>query len=193
MDASRGNVFEGRLVRLRGVEPEDWETLFAWNQDTESERSLYFIPFPTSKEEVRQWVAKMSLQRGEDDRFFFIIETLAREVVGSISTSSCDRRNGTFSYGLGIARAHQRHGYASEAVMLLLNYFFRELRYQKATAHVYSFNEPSIRLHERLCFVREGQLRRMIYTDGRSFDDMVFGMTAEELTERHQSSGADAD
>lgn len=186
MQGSGGSIFEGKLVRLRGIEPEDWETLFAWNQDTESERSMYFIPFPTSKEEVRQWVAKLALQRGENDQFFFIIETLAHEVVGSISTSSCDRRNGAFSYGVGVLAAHQRKGYAREAIALLLNYFFRELRYQKATAHVYSFNAPSIRLHERLGFVREGQLRRMIYTDGRYFDDIVFGMTAEEFAQRSE-------
>ena len=186
MNMGGDNIFEGRLARLRGVEPEDWETLYAWNQDTDTEQSMYFIPFPTSKEEVRQWVAKMALQRGEDDRFFFIIETLAHEVVGSISTASCDRRNGTFSYGVGVIATHRRKGYASEAIMLLLNYFFRELRYQKVTAHIYSFNEPSIHLHERLGFKREGQLRRMIYTDGRYVDDIVFGLTADEFSELRQ-------
>lgn len=186
MDASGSNIFAGALVRLRGVEPEDWETLFAWNQDTASERHMYFIPFPTSKEEVRQWVAKQALQRGQDDTFFFVIETLAGEFVGSITTTACDRRNGAFSYGLGVLPPHRRKGYASETITLLLRYFFRELRYQKATAHVYSFNAPSIHLHQRLGFVREGQMRRMIYTDGRYFDDILFGMTAEEFTERHQ-------
>jgi RimJ/RimL family protein N-acetyltransferase len=184
MKGSGGNIFEGRLVRLRGIEPDDWETFFAWNQDSESARYLYFIPFPTTKEEVRQWAAKQAGQRGEDDRFFFVMETLAHEAVGSIITSSCDRRNGSFSYGVGVLPAHRGKGYASEAVELVLHYFFRELRYQKATVHVYSSNEPTLRLHERLGFVREGQLRRMIYTDGRYVDDIVFGMTAEEFADR---------
>ena len=184
MEPSSRNYFAGRLVRLRGVEPEDWETLFLWNQDTEAARRMYFIPFPTSREEVRQWVAKQALQRGEEDAFFFVIETVAGEFVGSISPALCDRRNGTFSYGLGILPPHRRKGYAAEAIALLLNYFFGELCYQKATAHVYSFNDPSIRLHERLGFVREGQVRRMHYTDGGYCDDILFGMTAEEFAER---------
>jgi RimJ/RimL family protein N-acetyltransferase len=185
MDGSDKNIFEGQLVRLRGVEPEDWETLFAWNQDSESARHLYFIPFPTSKEEVRQWVAKRALQRGEEDTFFFVIETLASQFVGSISSARCDRRNGTFTYGVGILPAHRRRGYATKAVVLLLTYFFRELRYQKVTAHIYSFNAPSIRLHEQLGFLREGQVRRMVYTDGHYFDEILFGMTAEEFAERY--------
>jgi RimJ/RimL family protein N-acetyltransferase len=182
------NLFEGTLIRLRGIEPEDWETFFAWNQDSESARRMYFIPFPTSKEEVRQWMAKQALQRGEDDKFFFVIETLAGDFAGSISSAMCDRRNRTFIYGIGIRPEHQRHGYASEAILLLLRYFFRELGYQKVTAHVYSFNEPSLRLHEHLGFVREGVLRQMIYTDGQYFDDVVFGMTADEFAERHLRS-----
>jgi RimJ/RimL family protein N-acetyltransferase len=179
------NIFEGSLIRLRGIEPEDAETLSAWNRDSEAARRMYFIPFPTSKEEVRQWTAKAALQRGEGDKFFFVIETLAGEMVGSINSAMCERRNGTFSYGFGVLPAHQRKGYASEAVLLLLRYFFRELGYQKASVHVYGFNEPSLRLHERLGFVREGVLRRMIYTGGQHYDDVIFGMTAEEFAALH--------
>ncbi len=83
---------------------------------------------------------------------------------GTINTHSCDPRHGTFGYGLAIAREHWRKGYASEAICLVLAYYFRELRYQKVTAHVYAFNEASIRLHEKLGFQLEGRLRRMIFT-----------------------------
>ncbi len=175
------NVFAGQLVRLRGIEPEDWETFHTWDADSEAARTGYWIPFPGSKERQRQWAAKLATQDGTDDLFFFVIETLAGEIVGSISTHECDRRHGTFTYGVVIAREHQRNGYASEAIRLLLGYFFRELRYQKVTARVYSFNEASLALHERLGFVREGCLRRMRYTNGRYFDEVIFGMTAEEF------------
>jgi RimJ/RimL family protein N-acetyltransferase len=180
-----GNVFEGRLVRLRGIEPEDWETFHAWNQESESARRMYFIPFPVSKEYVRQWAAKQAAQNGDGDEFFFVIESLAGEIVGSINSAQCDRRNGAFSYGVGIRPEHRRRGYAAEAIQLLLGYFFRELRYQKATTRVYSFNLPSLALHDRLGFVREGRLRRMRYTDGQYHDELLFGMTAEEFAAAH--------
>jgi RimJ/RimL family protein N-acetyltransferase len=189
VQTNASNVFEGRLVRLRGIEPEDWETFQAWNVDTEAARSGYWIPFPGSKERQRQWAAKRAQQDGADDIFFFVIETLAGEAVGSISTNECDRRNGTFSYGIMIAREHWRRGYASEAIRLLLGYFFRELRYQKVTARVYSFNAASLALHDHLGFVREGRLRRMRYTDGQYFDEVIFGMTAEEFATSRVPAG----
>ncbi len=67
----------------------------------------------------------------------------------------------------------------------MLRYFFHELRYQKVTAQVYSFNAPSIALHERLGFQVEGRLRRMIFTHGRHFDELLYGMTVRNL--RHST------
>lgn len=181
METEGHNIFEGRLVRLRGIEPEDWETLHAWNQDLEASRTGYWVHFPGSKERQRQWALQRSQQDGADDDYFFVIETLAGEIVGSLNTTQCDRRNGTFTYGIYIARAYWRRGYASEAIRLVLRYFFRELRYQKVTTRVYSFNTPSLALHDRLGFVREGVMRRMRYTGGQYHDEVIFGMTAEEF------------
>jgi RimJ/RimL family protein N-acetyltransferase len=88
---------------------------------------------------------------------------------------------GTFRYGLSIVREQRRKGYASEAIHLVLAYFFRELRYQKVNVEVYAFNEPSLRLHLRLGFREEGRLRRMIRTAGAYHDEIILGMTVEEF------------
>jgi RimJ/RimL family protein N-acetyltransferase len=64
---------------------------------------------------------------------------------------------------------------------LVARFYFRELGYQKLTALVYSFNERSLNMHERLGFVFESRLRRTVYTNGRHYDTIVFGMTSEEF------------
>jgi RimJ/RimL family protein N-acetyltransferase len=63
----------------------------------------------------------------------------------------------------------------------VLRYYFRERRYQKCTVIVHSFNEPSLQLHERRGFRFEGRVRCMVYTNGRYYDDIYFGMTREEF------------
>jgi RimJ/RimL family protein N-acetyltransferase len=180
-----GSIWEGKRVRLRAVEPTDWQSFFDWNQDSEAARGMYYIPFPGSQESVKRWAEKQATQEPDDDKFFFVVETLGGEIVGSLNAHSCEPHHGTFAYGIGIRRSHQHRGYASEAILLLLRYFFLELRYQKATVEVYSFNDPSVRLHERLGFQLEGRLRRMIFTRGRHFDKLVFGMTVEEFVAKH--------
>ena len=183
------NTWRGEKVRLRAVEPGDWEVLHASNVDTEAARHSYQIPFPRSAERMKTWAEELALAEPENDVFRWVIENRAGEVVGTINTHSCDRRCGTFQYGLTIFGAYRRKGYASEAIKLLLTYFFLELRYQKVTVNIYSFNQPSLKLQEKLGFQEEGRLRRMVYTDGAYHDVLVFGLTREEFEELHVERG----
>ncbi|MEO8392298.1 MAG: GNAT family protein [Chloroflexota bacterium] len=176
------NIFEGQRVRLRAVEPRDWEAHQQWDRDTEMARNAYEIPFPQSALSYRQW-AERETQRKEsgDEDYRFQIETLDGVQVGTINTNDCNRRCGTFKYGLAVMGQHQRKGYASEAIRLVLRYYFQERRYQKCTANVYSFNTPSQKLHESLGFTLEARLRRMIYTNGAFHDLLMYGITKEEF------------
>ncbi len=182
------NLFEGQRVRLRAIEPEDWEAHYLWDQDTDMSRAVAFVWPPGSKVRAKKWAEEQAVRKGDDDALYLQIETLDGGHVGTLSTQNCDRRVGTFNYGVAIMDAHQRHGYASEAIRLILRYYFEELRYQKVTVEVYGFNAASIALHERLGFQLEGRLRRMVYTRGEFHDQVWFGMTAEEFAEKHGAS-----
>lgn len=174
------NVFQGRLVRLRAVETTDWEIWYAM-ADTDDDRLSWEIPFPASREATRAHVEELARGGTKNDEFRFQIERLDGEYVGTLNTHTINRRNGTFSYGLSILPQYRRLGFASEAVRLVLRYYFWERRYQKVNAEVFSFNEPSIKLHESLGFTLEGRLRRMIYTGGQFYDALIYGMTREEF------------
>lgn len=179
------SIWQGQRVRLRAIEPADWETYFVWNQDDEQSRTLYFIPLPQSQEAVKRFADNASVQGQDDGGFRFIIENKAGELVGDITVNNCDQRIGSLSYGLNTKREHRRNGYASEAVLLVLRYYFQEMRYQKVTVRVYSFNEPSIKLHEKLGFQQEGRIRRTVFTRGQYYDELVYGMIAEEFAEKY--------
>lgn len=174
------NIFQGRRVRLRAVETSDWEIWYAMT-DTDDDRLSWEIAFPASREATRARVEELAKRGDHDDEFRFMIERLDGEYVGSLNTHTINRRCGTFMYGLGIMPQYRRMGFASEAVRLVLRYYFWERRYQKVNAEVFSFNEPSMRLHENLGFTLEGRLRRMIYTGGQFYDALLYGMTREEF------------
>jgi RimJ/RimL family protein N-acetyltransferase len=186
-DHTNTNIWQGQRVRLRAIEPEDWEAFSAFDLDSLVARDCYAIPFPKSHEASRKWTVDEARAETKQDVFRFAIENLAGELVGTINTHSCEPRHGTFGYGIAIRREHWRKGYASEAIRLVLRYYFQELRYQKVTAHVYAFNQPSLKLHQQLGFQQEGRLRRMIYTDGAYHDVCIFGMTAEEFAARQEN------
>ena len=184
------NIWQGERVRLRAVEPEDWTIFSQWDLDSDTARDCYWVPFPKSQEAARKHALDSSLEAPKGDNFVFVIENEKGEFVGTINTHDCDARYGTFKYGLAVRREFQRQGYASEAIRLVLRYFYEELRYQKVTVEVYDFNEASIKLHEKLGYQHEGRIRRMIFTHGEYHDSLTMGMTVEEWREKHRPGAA---
>ncbi|RJX39429.1 N-acetyltransferase [Paenibacillus pinisoli] len=181
------NCWQGTTVRLRAIIAEDWSQFHLNDQDTESARTSDAIYFPRSGPAARQWAEETAAKGATGDSIMLAIEDAAGELVGSINAHSCDSRHGTFKYGVAIFRVHWRKGYAFEAILLLLRYYFHELRYEKAVASVYSFNEGSIRLQERLGFTLEGRLRSMIFTQGERHDELLYGLLRSEFDARHST------
>lgn len=179
----RGESTASERIRLRAIEPEDAIHFHHWNSDPERARHLDFLWPPTSLESVRRWTTEMAQRRFTGEDYHWVIENDARTPVGSISTHHVEPRHGTFHLAFDVARDHRRRGYASAAIGLVVRWYFDELRYQKAVAVVYSTNVASLALHDRLGFVREGCLRRMVYQNGAYHDKIVFGMTREEFHE----------
>ncbi len=177
------NFWRGETVRLRAVEQKDLDDLLraAEEPDSELERADDYIMFPLSPTQQRSRLESLGEREPADEDYFWMIENQEGQTVGNIATFACNRRFGVFKYSVVLKRAFWRKGYGREAVRLVLRYYFRELRYQKVTALVYSFNERSIRFHEALGFTFEGRLRRMVYTNGQFYDELYFGMTAEEF------------
>lgn len=176
------SLWEGRLVRLRAIEADDWSAFQQIALDSDAARLGYQVPFPQDAQAALKWAEYQSHATDGSDNFRWAIETLDDSMlIGSINTHGCDSRNGAFAYGIGIAREHWGHGYASDAVAIPFRYYFHELRYEKANATVYGFNEPSQRLHEKLGFTLEGRIRSNIYAAGERHDELWYGMTAAEF------------
>jgi len=177
------NYWEGQRIRLRAIEPEDQPFFHAFDEDSEANVNSSMLYFPRSQAGDRRWFEKALLEEPENDEYRLVIELKEHGAIGTINTVACDKRMGTFRYGIAIGRDYWGKGYAKEAIRILLRYFFEELRYQKVTVNIYDFNERSIKLHEKLGFQHEGRLRRMIYTGGAFHDEIYMGLTREEFAE----------
>lgn len=177
------NFWRGEKIRLRAIEQKDLDDIIASTEEPDTELNRYedVINFPISKESDRENLEALAKKDRADGSFFWVVEDMQGQRVGYINTFDCDQRAGTFKYALMIKRPYWGKGYAREAISIVLRYYFRELRYQKVSIMIYSFNERSIRLHERLGFKLEGRIRRMVYTNGTFYDELFFGMIIEEF------------
>jgi RimJ/RimL family protein N-acetyltransferase len=180
------SIWTGSSVRLRGIEPEDWVAFQRFDQHSADVRAADMIHPPRSAAGYREWAARHATRQETGDNLLLAVETRAdRTAVGSLSTSDIDRRAGRFGYGVAIGRDHQRRGYASEAIVLLLTYMFGERRFHKCEIGVYAFNDASLALHRGLGFRTEGRLRDHEYFAGCHHDLVLFGLTVDEFAERH--------
>ncbi len=176
-----GYFWQGERVRLRAHRPEDWEQKYQEFLDSNNRRILeYGLDLPETPEQYRRYYQGDNDVR-EGNRLSFAIETLEGEFVGWVNVFLGDPRHGVFSCGMGIFHAFRKQGYGEEAMRLVLRYCFQELRYQRCSAECLASNTASIKLQERLGFVREGLRRRVLFTNGQYHDEYVAGLLCEEF------------
>ena len=175
--------WQGERTRLRPWRLEDAELRFMASLDSPT-RQLHEdgVELPTSVELQQAWLEKVA--GGKDDSMIRLaMATLDGNIVGWVTLHSRDPKNGTFGFGVAVYRDNRGQGYAVDAVRTLLKYGFWEQRYQKCNSVCFHTNQASIRLHEKLGFIREGLIRRNCFFNGKYHDDVLFGMTREEFDE----------
>ena len=174
--------WQGDLIRLRPMRLEDAALWLEEATDSESLRFLnYGMVLPSSPLDAQKFGERYAEFNNRDERIMFSIETLDGELVGGINIHSMDRKNGTFETGTRLYRPYRGRGYAFEAKKIVLRYAFHELRFQKYNIRCLETNAPMIRHAQRLGCQQEGRIRRHIYTDGRFYDELIFGLTCEEF------------
>lgn len=121
------NIWQGEKVRLRGLEPDDCETMYRWRMDSDAIGRVDYLTLPRSFGQFRREMEERMGRKPEGDDGSFAIENLDGELVGEAGVFGCNRRMGTFRYGLFIARDYWGRGYGKDALRLILRFYFLEL------------------------------------------------------------------
>lgn len=181
MDYTR-YFWQGQLTRLRPVSPDDAEGIWRDRLDSPGRQMLQLgVELPASLGQLRDRLTQFADSRDNEGLILLTIENLAGQSVGGLSYHSRDRKNGNFSFGVRVDAGQRGHGYARDAVRLLLRYGFLERRYHKCCSACIATNTASARLHKALGFTEEGLRREQFYFNGRYNDEYLFGLTRAEF------------
>lgn len=194
MTTLRPYYWQGDHIRLRPMHVDDVALWLAEERsDSEAVRMLNAgMDLPKSDQDAHAFAERYAEFGHRHERIMFSIETLDGELVGGINIHSMNQRNGTFETGTRIYRAFRGRGYGFEAKLIVLRYAFHELRFQKYNIRCLETNQPMIDHALRLGCQPEGRIRRHNYTDGRFYDDLLFGLTREEFDAPQRSIAEDA-
>ena len=186
MNAS--NLFYGERVRLTALRPEDAQTMARWYEDGEFARLFDARPaYPKTESELSKWMENTDRDR---NAFALAIRLLySDDMIGYVDIDGIEwtHRCGWLAIGIGNP-AHRRKGYGSEALGLTLRWAFNELNLYRLQLSVFAYNEPALKLYEKLGFKREGAFREYLQRDGQRYDMILFGMLAREWEAAHSSA-----
>lgn len=164
---------EGRSIRLRAVEPEDVETMYAWENDPAIWR-VSGTTAPFSRHTLERFIEEQRFDIFQTRQQRLMIETLGEgRAVGALDLFEYDPLHGRAGMGILIHRADDRgKGYASDAVATVCDYARRSLRMHQLWCSVGANNAASLRLFRKAGFRDAGVRREWVWTpDG--FEDEV--------------------
>lgn len=184
-------MIEGKLVRLRAVEPEDAENAFRWINDREVTRGL-MARYPFSLETERDWV------KGAAKPLDFTDVRLAVETKDGLHIGHCGLHRGSAENRhaeLGIMIGEKEYwgrGFGTDTMLTLLRFAFEQMNLHKVTLGVFEFNERGLAMYTKLGFVEEGRFREDQFRDGRYWDIVRMSILRREYEAAHGAAGAAA-
>jgi RimJ/RimL family protein N-acetyltransferase len=182
-DRDFGSRRTERLL-LRRFRPEDAGTLAAYRSDPEVARYQgWEVPF--TLEQARRFVAGLATCHPDTPGawFQFAVELDATgEHVGDLAAYSDDEDPSLARIGFTIAPAHQRRGYATEAVTALLDYLLVERGKRRVVADCDARNRASVAVLARAGMRREAHHLQSAWWKGEWTDEYVYAVLRSEWT-----------
>ena len=174
-DARLPTLTASRVI-LRCLTEQDVPALFAIFSDPAVVRYWSHEPF-TGMDAAEALLADIHRLAGEGTLYEWGVALSATdEVIGTCTLASIDRRHRRAEIGFALAAGAWGHGYAKEAVARLIDHAFGALDLHRLEADVDPRNTASLRLLERLGFVREGYLRERYHVNGEVQDSVLLGL-----------------
>ena len=178
----------GKKVMLRAMEPEDMELLRETVNDPEIERMVGGWSFPVSKYQQMKWYEQVV---GDQRNLRFIVETLdTKETIGMVNLVDIDWKNRSAFHGIKLKReAPKRHGYATDAVITLMEYAFEELQLVRLDGSWVEYNTASISLYKKCGWKIEGTKEKSVFHQGRYYSMYFGGILAEDYRRMKEQMG----
>ncbi|HMN28217.1 MAG TPA: GNAT family protein [Caldilineaceae bacterium] len=193
MTSARSEALVAERLILRRFTAADLPRLIAYRDDPEVARYQSWSPLTESS--ARALLAGLERSepgtRGEWYQFAVALKP-TNELIGDCALLVRADDTQQAEIGYTFARAFQRQGYATEAVLTLLRYMFDSLRLHRVIAQVDCRNDRSVALLERAGFRREAHCLQSFWLKGGWIDEYLYAMLRSEWRARGQVAKANA-
>lgn len=171
-------VLTGDRVLLRDMTESDVKQYYDWYWESNPQTMTCR---PVRRRQLDELVAHMKEHFEKRDVHFLSIRLLSDDsYLGRITLFELNESNRSIEVGYMLGPPYRRQGYAREAMDLVLGFVFGTLNLNRIVAQTGAFNLASIALLESLGFQQEGTLRQHHLFNGVLYDDLLYGLLAQE-------------
>jgi len=175
------SILTAKTLRLRPADESDLVHFQRWLADDELRRWLGSVNEQPSIAEEYDWYMS---KRQDPDTILWSIEAADGSLLGNVELrlSPLNRRA---EVGIGIFdRGQWGKGYGTEAMRLVLDFAFGELKLNRVELTTDEENTRAIRSYEKCGFVREGLLREHRLVGGRPSDCVAMAVIRSDRETR---------
>lgn len=167
----------GPNLLLRAPEPADIDVIYQWENDTRIWHLSNTLA-PYSKFAIEQFVLNTDKDIYALKQLRLMIDWhsagIELKTIGIIDLFDFDPYNKRAGIGILIDESTRRHGFASEAVNLLIEYCFGILNLHQVFCNIEKSNQKSIRLFKKTGFVLCGTKKDWLFHDKQWTDELMF-------------------
>jgi RimJ/RimL family protein N-acetyltransferase len=176
-------------LTLRRLRPGDGPAIVAYRALPEVARYQSWESF-TPGDAERLIASKADAQPGVPGTWFQLAITLADggELIGDCGLHGLSGAPRQMEIGITLAPAHQRQGYAAEALCLVLAYLFDALQTHRVTAVTDAENHAAARLLRSVGFRQEGHFVENVWFKGAWGSEFSFALLRSEWSEIRSAS-----
>lgn len=172
-------MLTGKSIHLRPVRQPDLEELYSRHIDLANRGNFFPLGFISESEFQRRFQETGFWSK--DEGMLLMIDE-AERIVGHIeffkTVSYLDELELSYQVYESAARGH---GYATEAVGLLIRYLFGRLKTNRIRLVIHPDNGASCRVAEKCGFTCEGPARGAWYHQGQNHDVTIYAILRDEV------------
>ena len=136
------------------------------------------FPHPYNREAADEWIA---LVEQRNPQTYFAVEVHGEAVGGIGLTLKNDVERCSAEIGYWLGEAVWGRGIATAAVQALTDYGFKAFGLTRIFAVPFANNPASMRVLEKVGYVREGVMRRSAIKEGVVLDQVLYAITDQDL------------
>lgn len=176
----------GESIYLRKLIEQDAKMIYINVKDKDLNR--FSGPYySTTLSKAKEYIIKTNKKFKNKIGFTFgIILKKNNSLIGCIGLNNINWDVRSAEVGFWLSKDFWNHGYMTEAVKIILNFGFNELKLHKIFAYFHEKNIPPKKIFEKCNFRNDGINRDSLYNYGKWNSEVLYSIISSEYNEKNK-------